>query len=172
MDFLCFTPRMKSRIAALSALVFLILISPVFASGKKENKASVTFHIQTEETDNPKMIFPQMANGKTRYFRRLPEISTKDIVSFRPFPSDAGGEDYGIVFRLKSNAVNRLAAITAANQGRWLVAQLNGRVVDGVMIDKQVSDGFIVIWKGATVGDIGLLDHDMPRIGAEGQKKK
>ena len=162
---------MQSRFAALTMMVVLVLAPGVFAGGKKEDKASVTFHLETEATDNPKMIFPQLANGDTRYFRRLPEINLKDMVSFSPFPSSVG-EDYGLVFRLKGNAAARLAAITAANQGRWMIAQINGRVVDGVAIDKQINDGIIVIWKGVTLADLALLDKDLPRTGAAGKKKK
>ena len=162
---------MKFYLAACFLIVGLLVSPAAFASGKKEIKSSVSFHIETESTDNPKMIFPQLTNGETRYFRRLPEVSTKDIVSFSPFPSDVG-EDYGLILRLKTTAVTRLAAVTAANQGRWLVAQLNGRILDGVMIDKQINDGFIVIWKGVTLADMTLLDATMPRIGEEGKKKK
>ena len=162
---------MHLRIAVLAILSAMILPSPVIAGGKKENKGSVTFHIETESSDNPKMIFPQLANGQTRYFRRMPEITSKDIDSFSPFPSEVGG-DYGIILKLKGNAANRLAAITNANQGRWMVSQVNGRVVDGVMIDKQVDDGQVVIWKGVTLADITLLDEALPRLGAEGKKKK
>jgi len=134
-------------------------------------KATISFHIETDANDNPKMIFPQLANGQQRYFRRIPEVSTKDIESFSPFPSEVGG-DYGIVFKLKGHAAKRLSAITSANQGKWLIAQLNGRVVDGVYIDKQIDDGNIVIWKGATIADVNILDEDLPRIGAAGKKKK
>jgi hypothetical protein len=116
------------------------------------------------------MIFPQVVGEQTRYFRRMPEIGMKDIVSFSPFPSDVG-EGFGIVFRLKSNAVNRFAAITAANQGRWLISQVNGRAVDGVIIDKQVNDGFIVIWKGVTLADVELLDEELPRADEANKKK-
>lgn len=162
---------MNSRIAALSMMAILALAAPLFAAGKKENKASVSFHMETESTDNPKMIFPQLANGQTRYFRRQPEISLKDIVSFSAFPSDVG-EDYGVVFKLKSNAASRLAALSNANQGRWLVSQVNGRVVDGVIIDKTVSDGYIVIWKGVTLADTKILDKELPRMDAKNKKKK
>lgn len=161
----CFTPAMQSRIAALMMMVVLALAPGVFAGGKKEDKTSVMFHLETDATDNPKMIFPQLANGQTRHFRRLPEISLKDIALFNPFPSTVG-DDYGLVFRLKPNAANRLAAITAANQGRWLIAQLNGRVVDGVTIDQQITDGVVVIWKGVTLADIELLDKELKRAGA------
>ena len=168
---LCFTPAMKPHLAALSMMAVLALVQPLFAGGKKEDKASVTFHMETEATDNPKMIFPQLANGQTRYFRRLPEISIKDLVAFSPFPSDAG-DGYGVVFKLKENVRNRFAAITNANQDRWLISQVNGRVVDGVKIDKQIDDGFIVIWKGVTLADLRLLDEQMPRLGAKEKKKK
>lgn len=152
-------------------MVVLALAPSLLASGKKEDKASISFHMETEATDNPKMIFPQKANGQQRFFRRMPEITTKDVVSFSPFPSEFAG-DYGVVFKLKGNASNRLAAITNANQGKWMLSQLNGRVVDGVMIDKQISDGLIVIWKGVTLADIAILDAELPRAGAEGKKKK
>jgi hypothetical protein len=91
------------------------------------------------------------------------------MVAFSPFPSTMG-DDYGLIFRLKPNAATRLAAITAANQGRWLIAMLNGRVVDGVTIDKQVTDGAIVIWKGVSLADVDLLDKELPRAGAAKKK--
>ncbi len=162
---------MKSLVSALSMMLIVALSPTLLASGKKEMKTTLSFHLETEATDNPKMIFPQLANGETRYFRRMPEVTTKDVVSFSPFPSEIG-DGYGIVFKLKPSAVNRLAAVTNANQGKWLIAQVNGRVVDGVLIDKQISDGFIVIWKGVTLDDVTLFDKDLPRINAEDKKKK
>lgn len=163
---------MQTRRAALLMMLGLALSPVVFASGQKELKGTLSFHMETEGNDNPKMIFEQMAYGKKRFFRRMPEITTKDVVSFSPFPSDAGGDDYGMVFILKDNAAKRLAAITNINQGKWLLAQINGRVVDGVLIDKPVEDGRLVIWKGATLADVTVFDGDFPRIGQEGKKKK
>jgi hypothetical protein len=163
---------MPPRTAALLILLAIALAPSLFASGKKEPKAAVSFHMETEGTDNPKMIFAQLTNGRNRFYRRMPEIMIKDVQSFTPFPSEDGPGDYGIVFQLKSNAKNRLAAITNVNQGRWMIAQVNGRVVDGVLIDKQVDDGRIVVWKGLTLGDVAIFDESLPRIGQEGQKKK
>lgn len=162
---------MTLRLAAFTMMAAFALAPAGFGSGKKANKASVTFHMETEATDNPKMIFPQLTNGETRYFRRMPEVGIKDVQSFNPFPSDVG-DGYGLVIKLKGAATNRLAAITNANQGRWMISQINGRVVDGIMIDAQVSDGVLVIWKGVTLADIAVLDEEFPRIGLEGQKKK
>lgn len=161
---------MVSRRTCLVALLALVLPTAAPASGKKEAKCSVTFHIETDSSDNPKMIFPQQVNGQTRYFRRLPEVGTKDIVSFSPFPSEI--DSYGAMFRLKDNAAKRINAITTATQGRWLLAQVNGRVVDAVLIDKPVTDGMLVVWKRVTLADIALFDESFPRIGQENQKKK
>lgn len=163
---------MKTRRAALLMMAALALAPAAHAGGKKETKVAVSFHMETEATDNPKMIFPFLANGKQRFFRRLPEISMKDVMSFNPFPSEFGGGDYGIVFKLKPSAGNRFNAITSANSGRWMISQVNGRIVDGFLIDKPVTDGQIVIWKGVTLEDVALLDESLPRVGQEGQKKK
>jgi hypothetical protein len=165
---------MPLRLAGVFLLLNLALTPAALASGKKDHKASVTFHLQGDETDNPKMIFPEggvpMSNGKRVVFRRMPEFGTKDIQSFDAFPSDAG--DYGLVIKFKGGAINRLSATSAASRDAWLLAQVNGRMVDGVIIDKQIDDGMLVIWKGVTLADIALLDEALPRIGQEGKKKK
>ena len=149
----------------------LALVPAAFAGGKKEAKSTVSFHIETAGTDNPKMIVPQEIGGQQRFFMRSPEIDSKEIESFAPFPSDVPGE-YGIVFRVKPAAVGRLAAVTNANQGRWMITQLNGRVVGGVIIDQQISDGRLVVWSGVTLNDISLLDQQYSRTGESGKKKK
>ncbi|MBC7980208.1 MAG: hypothetical protein H7Y36_06570 [Armatimonadetes bacterium] len=114
------------------------------------------------------MIFPQEVAGNQRFFRRIPEIASRDFVAFTPFPAD-DQESYGIVFQLKDNARRRYAAVTSVNQGKWLVCQAYGRLVDGVLVDGPVDDGVIVIWKGLTLEEIHELDKGLPRIG---EKKK
>ena len=42
---------------------------------------------------------------------------------------------------------------------------VNGRVVDAVLIDKQVDDGYMVIWKGIGKAEIDAFDAMVPRIG-------
>ena len=46
------------------------------------------------------------------------------------------------------------------------------RFVDAVIIDKPVTDGYLIIWKGVTLEEINLYDKVAPRIGAEKKKKK
>lgn len=146
----------------------LLGVSPVFAGGNKGKAARVSFHIETVATDNPKMIFPHEMFGQQRFFRRIPEVSSKDLVAFSPFPAEDQAS-YGAIFQLKDTARRRLAAVTADNIGKWLVCQAFGRIVDGVLVDEPVDDGAIVIWRGLSLEEIKLLDEAMPRIG---EKKK
>lgn len=161
---------MPTRRAILAILIFPLLAPLAGAAGKKNEKFSISFHLEAEATDNPKMIFQQMVGGRAKVFKRVPEIHSKDIASFAPFPTADG--DYGLVLRLHPAAVNRIHAVTTANQGRWLVALVNGRVADAVLIDKPVSDGRMVIWKRVMLADITLMDEVLPRIGKEQEKKK
>src|SRR5690606_19447604 len=112
---------------------FLILLlaalplSPALAGGKKDSQTKISFHIQADPNENPKMIFPQMTNGQQVFYRRLGEVGEKDIAQFNPFPS-RDGEGYGLLLKLKPGAINRINAITTDNLNRWMVAMVNGRV--------------------------------------------
>jgi len=154
------------------ASVGLAMSAPVHAGGKAGEEPVVSFHIETEHAENPKMVFSLEVGGKTRYFRRMPEIGTRDIAAFRPFPGDDGAHTYGVVFQLKNAASRRLASITSANHGRMMLAMTNGRPVDMVVIDQEVDDGFIVIWKGVTEAELRLYDQAAPRIGEDKKKRR
>ncbi|MEK7954028.1 hypothetical protein [Luteolibacter soli] len=134
------------------------------AGGKKGEASGISFHMQGDASDNPKMIFQQFNAGQQMVFRRVPEITTKDIAAFNPFPSQ-DGQGFGMVIQLKPAAKNRIAAVTNANVNRWLLAMVNGRKVDAVLIDKTVEDGHLVIWKGIGGAEIEAFDKEFPRIG-------
>lgn len=134
------------------------------AGGKKGENSGISFHLQGDASDNPKMVFQQLTGGKQVVYRRNPDFLTKDIAAFNPFPSQ-DGEGYGAVLQLTPAAKNRLAAITNSNANRWMLAMVNGRVVDAVIIDKQVDDGYLVIWKGIGAAEIDAFDSKVPRIG-------
>jgi hypothetical protein len=159
---------MPFRIAAIIATLVIALFPTVQAGGKASKKAVVTFHIQVDANENPKMVFAHVMDGQNMVFRRSAEVSLRDIAGFSPFAAEAGG-DYGAVFRLKGNAAGRFSAITNANQGRWLAAMVNGRIVDGVFIDKQIDDGVIVVWNNLTLEDIASMEAALPRL--DGVKK-
>lgn len=164
-------PTMSRRIKTLAALLLLACAPVATAGGKKDSKLVVSFHMETEATDNPKMMFQTVVLGKTRYFRRMSDISTRDFVSFAPFPDELGNT-YGIAIRLKPNAASRLSALTSVNLDRWMAASVNGQIRDVVKIDKVIEDGTLVIWRGVTLEEIHTLDQTIPRIGAEKAKGK
>jgi hypothetical protein len=163
-----FAPFMRFAINTAVALVFFTLVGGAMAGGDKGKKVDISFHIETEASDNPKMIFPHQVMGQQRFFRRIPEVSSNDYIAFSPFPSDDQAS-YGVILQLKDNARRRLAAITQTSSGKWLVCKAFGRIVDGVLVDDPVDDGVVVVWKGLTLEEIGQLDERIPRIG---EKKK
>lgn len=151
--------------------LWLGVAAGVWAGGKAGEDAVVSFHLETEHAENPKLVFSLEIAGQMRHFRRMAEITTSDIAAFRPFPGDDGANSYGVIFKLKNPASRRLTNITTANQGKMMVAMANGRVIDAVRIDQPVNDGYIVIWKGLTEADIKLYDKEAPRIGEEKKKR-
>lgn len=153
--------KLFTALFAFAALIAIAL--PVFAGGSKK-AARVSFHMETEGTDNPKMIFPHEVFGKKRFFRRIPDISSNDLVAYSPFPAEDQAS-YGAVFQLKNAAQRRLAAVTADNIGRWFVCQAFGRIVDGVLVDEPITDGAVVIWRGLSIEEIKEIDKTIPRIG-------
>lgn len=163
---------MRLLCVTLGILFALAAPSMLSAAGKADKKkTSLSFHIETEASDNPKMIFSYSpTSGQTRYFRRMPEISSKDVTSYSPFPSESG-DGYGAVFRLKGNAAKRLSALSNINQGKWLVAQVNGRLVDAVLVDQPINDGVLVVWKGITLADLSAFDETIKRSGEKSDKK-
>ena len=134
------------------------------AGGKKDDDVRISFHLEGDRTDNPKMIFPHTIGGQKRAFKRVPEITSKDLKEFNAFASRSG-EGFGLLLKFERIAANRLASITAANQGKWLVAQVNGLVVDGVMIDRQINDGQLVIYKNIPLTVVQAMDKEFPRLG-------
>ena len=163
-----FDPPVRIIVHILVAVACLFFAGDVMAGGNKGKKVDISFHIETEASDNPKMIFPHMVMGKQRFFRRIPEVSSIDFVAFSPFPADDQAS-YGVILRLKENARRRLAAVSQINSGKWLVCKAFGRIVDGVLVEDPVDDGLVVVWKGLSIEEIGLLDEALPRIG---EKKK
>lgn len=163
-----FDPPVRYVVKILIVVVCLFFTGDVMAGGNKGKKVDLSFHIETEASDNPKMIIPHKVMGNQRFFRRIPEVSSSDFSAFSPFPSDDQAS-YGVILQLKDNARRRLAAVTQTSSGKWLVCKAFGRIVDGVLVDDPVEDGLIVVWKGLSIEEIGQLDGALPRIG---EKKK
>jgi len=147
-------------------LLLFILPVTVMASGKKTPPAAISFHMEGSRAESPKFARMVKTLAGEKYFRKTPEISTKDIVEFSPFPAD-DNSTYGVVFKLTAPATRRLMAATTQNRGKLLLALVNGEALGVVRIDKPVTDGVLVIWSGVKQKEIKLYDMVCPRIGED-----
>ena len=117
--------------------------------GKQYKLYLVTFHIEGESTDNPKMITPVKLGQEHRqyFFSKIPTFTDNDIAWFYPF-SAADGVSFGVAFRMKEHATIELKAITLTNQGKLLGLRCSDAPLQAVLIDKPIDDGVVVIWSG------------------------
>lgn len=132
--------------------IFLILItvtSPGFGGGQKSKGLVVTFHVEAEQTDNPKFITPVKLGKEHRqyFFSKVPTFSDKDIAWFYPFTA-ADGVTYGVAFRLKEHSATELKGVTLTNQGKLLGLRCSDAPLQAVLIDRPIDDGIIVVWSG------------------------
>ena len=155
-------------------LAFIISSHAALANGKKIPPALISFHLEGIAAEAPKFAQPAITLAGKGYFRIVPEISNKDIIAFSPFPSPDEPNSYGIVFQIKPVAGKRLERVSTINQGKLLLAKVNGEPHDVVRIDRPITDSKLVIWRGLTLEQIRLYDHIVPRIGEtkEEWKKK
>jgi len=149
----------------LLSLFAFSLLAPAYGMGKKQDKNQLTFHLQGDQTDGPKMVFPLPMGNQKGFFRKSPLTFTKEILAYKPFFSDDGTA--GATFAFSQAASTRIAALTTQNQGKWIVAMLNGRPVDFLRIDNPVRDGRLVIWRGIKESEIFAFDYVIPHIGED-----
>ena len=118
-------------------------------AGNKYKLYVVTFHLEGDEKDTPKMITPvKLGQEHSKYyFSKLPTFTDKDIAWFYPFTA-SDGVSYGAAFRLKEHAAVELKAITLTNQGKLLGLRCSDAPLQAVLIDRPVDDGVIVVWSG------------------------
>ena len=71
-------------------MIMLALLAPVsaYAGGKKTPPASITFHMEGAAAEAPKFARKVRTLAGDRYFRKVPEVATRDIVAYSPFPAD------------------------------------------------------------------------------------
>lgn len=145
--------------------IFFLSLLPsfVYAGGESKPKVAVSFHMQGHVSEGMKFVRKFKTKAGEFYFRKLPEVSTKDIIALSPFPA-SDGLSYGLLFKLSKRAKGRLAASTSLNRGKLLLSMINGQPVDVVRIDAPIRDGMLVIWSGINKKELDLYDTLAPRI--------
>ena len=154
-----------SRLLLILALT-VFLPAAATAGGKKQVPVTVSFHLQGDAGEGNKLVFPFTTAGQQVYYRKHPEFSSKDVIAFQSFPSD-DPSSYGLILQLNKVAARRLATISSANHGKYLLTLVNGTVRDAVLIDRQVNDGLLVIWQRIGAAEVRAADQLMPRIGED-----
>ena len=166
-QFICFS---------LMALLSLLGVSCSTLGGGGE--IPVTLHLQAGGYDSKNLVFPGVLPGTSKrlYFRKLPEISQKQMVAFFPFLSESdqrlGSIDtlkpeeasYGAVFVLNKEGRRRLKDLSLANMGKYLVARVNATTSDYLYISEPVTDGLLVVWQGLSPEWLNLLSKKMKRL--------
>ena len=150
----------------ITLLLLPLLTLPASANGKKGTKGSVSFHVQGHAEEGKKFVREVETVAGKQYFRKVPEVSTDDIIAYSPFPAE-DPNTYGVILQLSKRAGQRLHASTNLNQGKLLLALINGQAVGVVRIDKPVTDSQLVIWSGIQEREIKMLDQVVPRIGED-----
>lgn len=146
-------------------LTSLFCLGVASANGKKQPPLSITFNIEAADVQSKKFAVPVDTPQGKRFIENVPTISTKDIVAYWSFPSPHNPDHYGVSLQLNKNAARRLNLISAQNNGRWIVASINGQVVDMLYIDKQVDGRLITVWRGVDADMLKLCDKFLPKIG-------
>lgn len=145
------------------ALVAFALLS--IGAGKKYQLYLVTFHVEGEMTDNPKMITPVKLGAEHRqyYFSKIPSFTDHDIAWFYPFTS-RDGASFGVAFKLKDHAAQELKGITLTNQGKLLGIRCSNAPIQAVLIDRPIDDGVIVIWEGLSQDHLKEFKRRFPHV--------
>jgi len=155
------TPSDMNRFHRIRLPVFLLAVAGLLslASSKRGEAVLVSFHMETSKEDYPKFAQAvKMGNPAQQfYFKLSPVVTDQDIVWFYPFISE-DGVTYGAAFKLSNVGTNRLTNLTSepANRGRLLAANVQPvssrtpPVRTFLQIDRRITDGTLVVWKGLT----------------------
>lgn len=128
-------------------------------SGKRGESLLVTFHLETSQEEWPKFAQAVKMGSPPQqfYFKLSPIITDADILWFYPFISE-DGVTYGAAFRLSPAGTERLTNISSdpTYRGRLLgvhvqpIGPKSGPLQSYLQIDRRITDGTLVIWKGLT----------------------
>jgi len=151
-----------------------LCISAAFAGGKSTG-VYVGIHAEGDEHDGPKMVRPNVINGKPVYFRVTPEVVTRHFDAFQAFVADDGS--YGVALRLNEEGMRAMQVMCSTNRGRLARTIVNGKALDIIRIDQPGTDGNFVVWGGLTAEDLKLMGKKFKRLngelpGEEVKKKK
>jgi hypothetical protein len=131
---------MVRRFILAGAALALLSLAPAQA-GKSPPKILLRIHVQTtgdgmSENQAVNILLPP--NGEPIQIRALPEVTERNLIGVDPQPG-------GTLLTFDHVGEVNLSAVTAENQGRYLIVFLNGYIVYSPMIDEQITDGQLLL---------------------------
>ncbi len=153
------------RILTLILCFGLAHVNVASANGKKRPPVSITFHLEANSLEGRKLSIPAETPMGTKYIQKSPSFTTKDFIAYYPFVSPHENEMYGVTLQLGKAGAMRLKALSASNKGKYIVVNINGKVVDMIFVDKEVDGRVITIWRGVDPEFLALVNPILPKIG-------
>lgn len=135
------------------------------AKGKNRAKVMISFHLETTNVQNKELAIEADTQMGKKFIEKFPIFITSNFTAYYPFQSPHEGELYGVSLQLNQKSAARLKSISAENKGKYIVANVNGKVVDMIYIDKQVDGRVITIWRGLDPAILKLVNPILPQIG-------
>ena len=113
--------------------------------------------------DPSKTMFPLDLNGKRMFFKVVPEFSQQNIIGFRPFPSTTGNGQ-GAVLHLDFRGKSQLEMISRTRKDEYLLAMVNAKPVDYLVMDEPVLDGVVTIWQGIPDDVVKKMEKNIQHV--------
>jgi hypothetical protein len=147
------------RFLLLPLLVILGLAS--IAGAKKSPQVIIRFYAEVAENNGDTFgtAIPLLDGSGSIRVSKIATISEQDIVAFTPFQNADGS--IGAYFYLDEHGKLLLETLSMEQQGKVLLALVNGRHVADLLIDKHISDGIAVIPAGLSPQDLDLMRKKM-----------
>ncbi len=159
--------------AVLAFLFSALLFSQSAHGGGKSASAYIGIHVEGDQTDGPKMVRPNVINGKEHFFRISPEVVTRHFEAFHAFVAEDGAT-YGAALRLNDEGRRAMQVMVSLNQSRLARTIVNGRALDIIRVDRASDDGYFIVWGGLGPEDLKLFSKKLTRLdsGVPGENEK
>lgn len=159
-----------------AVIVFLfsaLLFTTAARGGGKSAGPYIGIHVEGDQTDGPKMVRPNVINGKEHFFRISPEVVTRHFEAFHAFVAEDGAS-YGVALRLNDEGRRAMQVMVSINQSRLARTIVNGRALDIIRVDRAGEDGYFIVWGGLGPEDLKLFSKKLKRLdsGVPGENVK
>jgi hypothetical protein len=152
---------MRAFFPVVVVLTLLLVLQPAspLRAGDGKQKHTFAFHEEGVATDGENKVFPHPVAGTEKFFKMTPTITHMDFDGFVPFRAEGGG--FGAAFVLSRHGKVKLDQLTTARQGAHILATVDMKPADVMVVDRPIKDGVIVLWKGLGPEHIQYLEKGL-----------